>query len=259
MKKDKLIKDKDQAINCLEHGNFDLVSNKFLSTNFLLQIEESTQEQYYMEVNKKPLIFRIIQEGNLTYLPKTILKRKVLTAETGYYKKTILLELASQGCLHLVAKNLLTKKALLKRDSMGNNCIFYSCQTGEIANLPLSLIKIENLISKNQRGRTSMHQLCQYGHLNKIPIGLVNEHTLLGDDPKKLDPIDELYSYIIAKEKSHNKIQDILNEFSKIGLSYLEKKDYIISHLSTQILRKRNSAYLTQQISKKSKDWELPA
>lgn len=248
--------DKQTAMWHIRKGKIELVDKKFLTPRILL--ERETPEGYYIDTKAQPLIIEVISLGHLPKLPKKLLSRNLLAQEVGYTQGTILQEVASHGYLYCIPKGLLTAKTLLVLDNIGNNCLYYACESGEITIMPKSILNTSNLTRKNKRGRNCMHQLSKSGNLNCIAGELVNEKTMLGDDPKGQDPIDEFYTYCIGMFKTHLTVTTMMKGFSDASLIYLTKKDYIISHLATKILKKRRADNLSTLINQRAKEWQIP-
>lgn len=248
--------DKQTAIKHIINGNLEVVDKKFLTTHILL--EKEAPEGYYINAQSQPLIFEIIRRGQIPNLPKKLLNKSLLTHEVGYAQKTVLHEIASHGYLYCLPKGRLTKEALLAPDSIGNTCLYYGCETGEVSIMPKSIINASNLEKKNQRERNCMHQLSKSGNLGRIPQTLINEQSMLGQNPKKTDPIDEFYTYCTGVVKSHEPVIRMMEGFSNNGLIYLTKKEYILSHMATQLLKKRKAEAISKLINRNSKEWTIP-
>jgi hypothetical protein len=247
----------EDAFKYVANGSLKKIPKKHLTRKLLLESNPKEEDGYYINIPQTPLIVEIIHRGLVDQVPKGIFNINFVCTEVGPRGRTILMELAEGGSLKSAPKSSLSKKNVLKLDSLGNNVLYHSCRTGDVSLLPPNILNPKVLTKRNQRGRSPLHEAARHGNLGLIPKKLINEKTMLGQTPQKTDPIDELYIYIIGKEKNSTLIENILETYSREGLKYLEKKDLPLNCLATKELKQRRSKDFSKKLSGRSKDLKI--
>jgi hypothetical protein len=252
-----LISQTEDVFKYIAKGNLIKIPKRYLSRRMLLESNPTEEDGYYINTPQTPLIVEIIHRGLVNQIPEGIFNTSFVCTEVGPNNKTILMHLAEEGFLRKAPKISLNKKNVLKQDSLGNNVLYHSCRTGEVSLIPPNILDPRVLTKQNQRGRSPLHEAARHGNIVLLPKKFVNEKTMLGLVPKKTDPIDELYTYIIGKEKNSTLIEGILETYSSEGLKYLEKKDLPLNCLATKELKQRRSKEFSEKLSDRSKDLKI--
>jgi hypothetical protein len=256
--KDTKQEQKRRLYQLLKSGLFEEVNPNLITKNILLQLSFPESETYYISVCGTSLILEILEQGHIKKLPQKVLTKKLLTGEGGREGRTILMEVIKSGHIDIIPKKLLTIKNMTKQDRFGNTGMHYATEGEKLDALPKFLLKVDILTLKNQRGKTCMHHLCRNGEFKKLPQKILKEETLLGNNPSKIDPIDEFYTFCIAKDKNALKFVKLLETLTQSGLNYIAQKGYIIADLAKAIIKTRRIKTLSARISNLSKSWELP-
>ncbi len=244
----------EDLFTTIRTGDLQGIPKRSLTQENLLKCNPKDFGQYYIHIPNTPLINEIIKQGLISCIPKKTLNNRFLNKETGPHNRTIFIEIADNGYLHMLPQENITKRNCTKEDAIGNNALYHSCRTGEISLIPQKFYNEAILTKRNLRGRSCLHEAAKFGHLNKIPQDYITEETMIGSNPEKVDPIDDYYIYVIGHYKSSTNIENLLNSYGDKTLQYLKHKCLPLNCIATKILRNRRSERFSRALNSKSKD-----